>query len=99
MAEDLAAFKAKKDHEPEAIQEFMKTLLRTGFELVMERLGKYTPDLYFCYEAFAQYYPQYESLMRKALYFYLYPDVDKADLALIIDALGPFLVKEVERRP
>src|SRR3989344_772533 len=35
----------------------MKRILRTGFELVMERENKYTRDLYPCYESFSKYYP------------------------------------------
>jgi hypothetical protein len=41
----------------------MRDVLRSAFELVMEREGKYTRDLYLCHESFSKHYPDREAEM------------------------------------
>jgi len=84
---------------PEATRErcawIMKRLLRTGFEVVMQREQAYTRDLYFCYEAFARHYPEREHDMRRALELALSPSVDAAELQAFLRDLGGWLLERV----
>lgn len=64
----------------------MKRILRTGFELVMEREQKYTRDLYPCYESFAKYYPNKKEAMYKTLKLAINPtDQSKTIVSLLKD--------------
>jgi predicted nucleotidyltransferase len=80
LAADVAAFLEKIEKgetwDKAAFCSFMKTIIRAGFELVMERDGRYTRDLYPAYQAFSTYYPERESDMRQALHWYLNPMPD-----------------------
>ena len=76
----------------------LKTILRTGFELVMEREQKFTTDLYPCWKSFAQYYPEWEGEMEKVLLYILEPPKDKRALQELADGLGNFLIEEVKNR-
>ena len=55
------------DFTLEKCSEIMKVILRTGFELVMKRVGKFSPDLYICYRDFSKFYPNKEKEMRQVL--------------------------------
>jgi uncharacterized protein len=76
------------------LQSFAKTALRAGFELVMEREGSYTVDLYPCYTAFARHYPALASAMEAALISYLNPTLDDAAHKTWMAVLLPFLIAE-----
>lgn len=76
----------------------MKGIVRMGLELVMERSGKYSRDLYPCYEVFSQYYPEKEPEMREALHLALNPTSDKDEIRRVINSLGKWLQEEIERR-
>lgn len=75
----------------------MKGWIRVGMELVIERSGKYTRDLYPCYKAFSEYYPDREADMREALYYALNPTSDMQVLKRITDSLGQFLLGETKK--
>jgi hypothetical protein len=75
----------------------MKGLLRSGCEIVMERSGKYTRDLYPCYEVFSEYYPKKEPEMREVLKLTLNPISDKRKIKEKMDTLGSWLQKEAEK--
>ena len=75
FAEDLARFRELKDPGPQEIRGFMKALIRTGFELVMEREGRFATDLYPCWQAFARHEPDYAAEMKLALQVFLQPDL------------------------
>jgi len=77
-----------------ACSSLMKVLLRNGFELVMERAGKYTTDLYLCYRTFAEYYPHKEADMRRTLELYLNPVVDRELLVGWIRVFGKWMLQE-----
>lgn len=65
---------------------FMKDMLRSGFELTMERSQRYTRDLYPCYAGFSEYYPDKEPLMREILRLALNPTGNKDEIYKIRDA-------------
>ena len=72
--------------------EMMKVILRTGFELVMNRIGKFSPDLYICYRDFSRLYPNKEKEIRQALNWYLNPILDKEKLDNFVIGFGRFLM-------
>ena len=75
----------------------MKRILRTGFELVMEREQKYTRDLYPCYKSFIKYYPDKKDNMHKTLEFAINPtDNSKIVIQLLQDWLF-WMPKEIEK--
>jgi len=82
----------------EDFKSVLKTILRTGFELVMEREQKFTTDLYPCWKSFAKYYPEWAGEMEKVLLYFLEPPKKKSDLVALAEGLGVFLIQEVERR-
>ncbi len=69
----------------------MKSIIRAGFELVMEREGRYTRDLYPAYQAFSKYYPRQESEMRKALFWYLNPTPPAEELQDFLQGFASWL--------
>lgn len=73
-----------------------KELLRSGFELTMNRSHKYTRDLYRCYETFSEYYPEKESDMREVLYLALNPTTDKQKFEELMTGLGEWLQEEAK---
>lgn len=73
-AQDRAHFRSLADPTPAQIRSFMKALIRTGFELVMEREGRFATDLYPCWQAFAQHEPQHAAAMEQALRTFLQPN-------------------------
>lgn len=94
-------FLAKKSEPEEEIKKgcvwLMKGLLRVGFELTMERSGKYTRDLYRCYETFSEYYPEKEAEMREVLHLALNPTSDKNKIKEIMDNLGVWILSEIPK--
>ena len=74
--------------------QLMKTILRTGFEITMERSKKYTRDLYPCYETFSEYYPEKESQMKEVLCYALNPSSDKSKIKKIFNDMGDWLLEE-----
>lgn len=74
---------------------YMKTVLRTGLGLVLERSQKYTRDLYLCYESFSHYYPEKETEMREVLYLALNPIDEKEKIQKIMNGLGAWMATEL----
>ena len=77
----------------------MKNIVRAGFEIVMEREGKYTRDLYPCYRAFSRHYPELSDQMRRALKLAIEPTQDVSRIREIIDGLGVRLALEWSKNP
>lgn len=73
LGKDLAAAKMAPMGDWEPVRQCMKTVIRTGMELVMDRLGAYATDLYPCWRAFSQLYPDRETAMAEAIHVYLDP--------------------------
>ncbi|MEM9822254.1 MAG: hypothetical protein AAF985_14320 [Bacteroidota bacterium] len=93
LAADLADYQANPSLA--SGRQLMKTILRSGFELVMQRMQAYTPDLYLCYRSFTKFYPRQEKLMKQALHNYLNPtDIDQS-ISQITAELLPFLEREI----
>jgi hypothetical protein len=73
----------------------MKHLIRSGFELVMERARCYTRDLYPSYQIFATYHPEKAMAMARALALAVNPSSDCKRIKRVIDALGDWLYKKI----
>ena len=94
LAGDLTAFLVikAKHFELKDCQKIMKVILRSGFELVIERVGKFSPDLYICYRDFSKYYPKAEQEMRQALDWFLNPILDKKILDNFVKKFSSWLL-------
>jgi len=92
----------KKEHTQDEMRDMcvwlMKGLLRSGCEIVMERSGKYTRDLYPCYEVFSEYYPAKEEKMKEALKLAINPTTNKGKVDEIMEDLGGWLQNEAEKQ-
>lgn len=98
LAEDWENLQSVEKVSQSDYQSFMKTLIRTAFELVMERLGKYTPDLYWCVEAFSQYYPEKVLTLKKILNLYVQPLKEKYQLTALLEEITPWMISESKRQ-
>ena len=75
----------------------MRRFLRLGMELVMVKEGRYTRDLYLCYESFAKYYPEQEASMYRALELALNSVVSR-ETESFIETFGVWLAQEAEHK-
>lgn len=75
----------------------MKRILRTGFELVMEREQKYTRDLYPCYESFAKYYPEKKEAMYKTLELAINPTDNSGMVMSLLKDWQTFMSVEIPK--
>jgi len=73
----------------------MRRLVRTGFELVMERDQSYTPDLYYCYERFSTYFPEQQVSMKKALELAINPSANRPGLMVFLRRFGGWMTTQV----
>lgn len=76
----------------------MKTLLRIGLELTLDKAGKYSRDLYPCYKIFSEYYQEKESNMREVLELALNPTDDMEYLISIKENFGQWLLLECSKQ-
>ena len=73
----------------------MKRIVRSGFELVMERARCVTRDLVACYEIFAGYYPGEAVLMEEALALALAGGGDRERCRRAIENVERWLYQEI----
>ncbi|HEY0081516.1 MAG TPA: nucleotidyltransferase domain-containing protein [Pyrinomonadaceae bacterium] len=78
--------------------ELMKRIVRTGFEIVMEKEGVYTRDLYPCYKIFSKHFPARERSMRRALELAINPTSDPKELLEFLEDFGPWMINAAEAR-
>ncbi len=74
----------------------MKRILRSGYEIVMEREQAYTRDLYPCYAGFSKYYPGKQSTMWATLNLAINPITDKQALRLHLNDFGYWLASQAK---
>ncbi len=77
----------------------MKRIIRSGFDLVLEREQKFTRDLYLCFESFSKYYPDKSNEMKEVLNLCLNPISDVKKINQTLSRIGPFLLSQIESRP
>ncbi len=93
LEEDVHDFLQKKKVTQKDCQAITKILIRSGFELVMEKEQKFTTDLYLCYQVFSKYFPEKEKEMREVLHLYLNPIEDDLYLKNLVKNLGDWMIK------
>lgn len=99
FAEDLNEFKEKlafKSITKTDCKAIMKLIIRVGFELVVEREQRFTPDLYLCYKCFSKYYPNKEKEMRQALDYFLNPITDLQILTAFVNQFRHWFLLEMK---
>ncbi len=74
-----------------------KGILRTGLEILIEKSGKYSRDLYPCYEVFAEYYPEKEPQMRAVLDLVLNPNVTQQRARETLLPMSEFILQESKK--
>jgi predicted nucleotidyltransferase len=91
----------EQDYETEKVLKRVdwlgKGILRTAMELVIDRSGKYTRDLYPCYETFSKFYPDKEKEMRKVLELTLNPTDDKKVIQETLLPISEWLLEETKK--
>ncbi|MFK8009539.1 MAG: nucleotidyltransferase domain-containing protein [Saprospiraceae bacterium] len=95
LEEDLNKFLQKEKITKRDCQEITKVLIRSGFELVMEKEQKFTTDLYLCYDVFSKHFPKKENEMREMLHLYLNPIEDEIYLKKLIVNLGSWMLETI----
>jgi hypothetical protein len=95
LEEDVNDFLQKEKITKLHCQEIAKILIRSGFELVMQKEQKFTTDLYLCYQVFSKYFPGKEQEMREMLHLYLNPMEDAFYLKKRVKEIGMWVVKKI----
>ena len=93
--ERVNIFLEKDNIQATDCQEITKIIMRTGFELVMPKIKKFTPDLYLCYRSFSEYYPEQETKMKQALQLYLNPSQNVSFVKGFVENFGNWMIEEV----
>lgn len=75
-------------------QWMMKALVRAAFDLTLDRVGRYTRDLYPCWTTFSQIYPERSQDCERALRWAIAPDDDTAAHRVLIDEFGGWICTE-----
>lgn len=74
-----------------------KGILRTGLEILIEKSGKYTRDLYPCYQVFSEYYPEKESQMRAVLDLVLNSNTTQERAREVLLPMSEFILEESKK--
>jgi hypothetical protein len=75
-------------------RQIMKRILRSGFEMVIEKEKFYTNDVRLCYQYFCKNYPNKAQDMAKVMNLFLYPLDDLQEIVLIADNLIQWMLSE-----
>jgi len=63
LKEDFENFMQIEEPNKHEIQTILKVVIRSAFESIMEQEGRYTPDLYWCADAFSRHNKEGEELI------------------------------------
>jgi len=74
-----------------------KGILRTGLEILIERSGKYSRDLYPCYQLFSEYYPDKEPQMRAVLDLVLNSNTTQEKVREVLLPMSEFILQESKK--
>ncbi len=96
LQQDLEDFFSKKKKTILDRKAIHKMLIRCGLELVVERSGRFTLDLYPAVQLFVQYYPDQKAIMEQTLYYYLNPKEQLFRQYSGIEKLGNWLLSEIK---
>ncbi len=94
LKEDVNDFLRKEKITQKDCQVITKKMIRSGFELVIEKEQKFTTDLYLCYQVFSKYFPEKENAMRELLHLYLNPIEEDFYLKKTVKEMGIWILKQ-----
>lgn len=86
-----------KDRVKNRVEWLGKGILRTGLEILIEQSGKYSRDLYPCYEVFAEYYPEKAKDMRAVLDLVLNPNASIEKAKEVLLPMSEFILQESKK--
>jgi uncharacterized protein len=91
------------DQQKKEIERYMrrwicKRILRSGFEVIMDRTDRFTRDLYLCHEEFARFYPEHAAQMHRVLVNCLNGDDDPAQYQALVKLLANEASRLLARR-
>lgn len=100
LEEDIRVYFDKNNSTQEDTQNIIKTILRAGFELVMEREQAFTPDLYLCCQTFSKYYPALKSKVDELLFYFVNPPetIHTTKIKSLIKELYDVIAHEVRKK-
>ena len=75
-----------------------RILLRSGYELVMDKEQRWTNDLYRCYEGLSKYYPEKKDLFYQTLNWALNCDATPEELTELSSSWIPWLSSEIKKQ-
>ncbi|MFP4008673.1 MAG: hypothetical protein ACLFV6_11815, partial [Spirulinaceae cyanobacterium] len=93
--QDIRQFRYSRDRLRHKCAWLSRRLVRSGFELVMDREQAYTRDLYPCYLAFSRHFPEQERQMRRCLALSLNPSIYYNALLVFWQDFGGWLVEQI----
>lgn len=73
----------------------MKAMVRAAFDLTMDRLRQYTRDMYVCYSAFSEVYPEREEDCRRVLQLALNPTLKTDEHLRLVEDFGGWIIAEM----
>lgn len=97
MYEERLLLETGSDEKRRTCEWMMKALVRAAFDVTLDRLRRYTRDLYLCYSAFSEFYPEREADCRRALLWAIAPDDDTAAHRALTDDFGRWIVVEMQK--
>ena len=98
LEEDVHTFLQKEKITKDDCKEITKVIIRSGFEMVMEKEGKFTTDLYWCYHVFSKHFPEKEEAMKEMLHLFLNPTEDRLYLEKVVGELGTWMILAADLR-
>ena len=87
---------AERPLDTALVRAAVKRMIRTAFELVMEREGRYTTSLYHAWESFAKHHPEQAPEVYDLLEFYLAPVQDRARIERYVRDIGAWLLRRAQ---
>jgi len=96
--QDIRQFRYSRDRLRRKCAWLSRRIVRSGFELVMEREQAYTRDLYPCYLAFSRHFPDQEPQMRRCLSLSLNPSTHQPALLVFWQDFGSWLVAQINEQ-
>lgn len=74
----------------------MRKLLRAAGEIAMLKLGRYSRDLFLCWESFSEVYPFFSDEMQNVLHLAVNPSSDLTPVANLVHRVTEILQKEFD---
>lgn len=96
--QDIRQFCYSRDRLLRKCAWLSRRMVRSGFELVMDREQAYTRDLYLCYLAFSRHFPNQETQMRRCLSLAINPSRYPQALLVFWQDFGGWLVTQINEQ-